>query len=118
MNMELDLAEPGLCCPEPSMAPPTVEKKFYPTLHLSHETEYEFPDDGEMTVVFHKVSSTESETNGKKRYSCTLEVRKITDMEAVKKSKTSNREAEDALDALMKEKRAGKASEYGAEDED
>lgn len=92
------------------------KKKHYPTLRIEGDEKLELPEEGTMTVHFHKVASESSERDGKKHYSCTLEVKhilsvKADDYEDDAPTKKSSRGAEEALDALMKE-RMEKKGEY------
>lgn len=85
------------------------KKKHYPTLRIEGDEKVELPEEGTMTVHFCKVASESSERDGKKHYSCTLEVKhilrvKADDYEDDAPTKKSSRGAEDALDALMKER--------------
>lgn len=51
--------------------------KYYPTLHLDWDNEYDLPDSGTMEVTFNKTSESKSTHNGKTRYSVTLEIKSI-----------------------------------------
>jgi hypothetical protein len=101
-TVKIDLAEKGPCC-----APPQTmeDKKYYPTIHISGDKEIDFPHDGKMTVVFHKTNSSVSEHDGKKHYSCTLEIREIVEMDSAEAESEgpSYKDAEKSLDALMAE---------------
>ena len=104
--VKIDLSENnGPCCPE-TMPMAKAPEKYYPTIHIVKDEKVAFPHDGKMTVTFHKVSSTESDRGGKKRYECTLEIREIVELETEKGSKPSYKESENALDALMAEKKS------------
>jgi hypothetical protein len=75
----------------------------YPTFHYESKKKVDFPEEGEMTIKFKKVRSEHSSSDRGERYSCTIEVREIVDMEGEKinePKKSSAREAEDALDAI------------------
>lgn len=95
----------------PSAAP--ENKKHYPTLRIEGDEKLELPEEGTMTVHFCKIASESSERNGKKHYSCTVEVKhilgvKADDYEDDAPTKKSSRGAEDALDALMAAHQASK----------
>lgn len=110
--IKIDLGEKG---PELSVAPPSGEapKKYYPTVTITKEDDH-FPKDGKMVVTFHKVESREHERDGKPQYSCTLELREITGLDAEKDEKESApsyKKTEDALDSIMAEKKKAKETE-------
>lgn len=84
-------------------------KKRYPTFTYEGDEEMELPKEGKMTVHFCKVASSESERNGKKHYSCTVEVKHILDVDAEDyeddaPTKSYNKDSENALDELMEKK--------------
>jgi len=65
----------------PEVVKATSKEKYYPSFHYSGEEELDLPDEGEMTVRFRVVERTESERNGKKTCSYTIEVQSIEDVE-------------------------------------
>lgn len=84
-------------------------KKHYPTFTYEGDEKMELPEEGKMTVHYCKVASTESERNGKKHYSCTVEVKHILDVdggdyEDEAPTKSYNKDSENALDELMDKK--------------
>lgn len=106
-QLNFDLAEKseGPCC----CGPVTSEtRKYYPSFHHSGEKKLDIPDEGVMTIRYKKVSSSmsESERDGK-RYSCCIEAHEIVsvDGEEVEAPSKRSRDAEDALDKLMDEKK-------------
>jgi hypothetical protein len=110
MKLNIDLEEKGLT------ASPTIsesKKKYYPTIHFSEDSPPEFPEEGEMTVKYKKVSSTTRETDGKKVYECTLEIQELISAEGSDEGEDesptkSYDEAGDALDKLAAEKSKSK----------
>lgn len=80
-------------------------KKHYPAFHYDGTEDIGLPDEGTMEIKFVKTASSVSESDGKKRYSCTVEVREILEVEGEEKdaapTKSYSRDSEDALDALM-----------------
>lgn len=86
-----------------------MKEKFYPTLHLEWEDEYDLPKSGTMKVTFNRTSKTTTTHNGKTRYNVTLEIKTIE--EASKKSGKDEDDAPeheeestgDRLDKLAKE---------------
>lgn len=106
-SKNVDLALPHFSGePYPVSAPDRGPE--YPTLHLEFagEDAVEFPKDGTVTFKYHLASETESDRDGKKRCSYTLEVRKLTDLKGEKDIRPSKRDTstEENLDKLMKEK--------------
>lgn len=78
------------------------DETMYPSFHFEGKEKPEIPHEGTMTIRYKKTSSSMSESKSGKRYSCSVEVRKIvsaesSDPEAPTKS---NRETEDALDKI------------------
>lgn len=87
----------------------------YPTFHVETDKEIPFPHEGEMTIKFKKVSSSMSEReDGKTRYSCSIEVQKITELYPEKSDEDREPKTEEALDKLAKmvseARKAGKSS--------
>ena len=81
------------------------EDVHYPTFHVESKKKIDFPEEGEMTIKFKKIRSEHSTGERGERYSCTIEVRGIVDMEADENpepKKSGSREAEDALDAIAR----------------
>ncbi len=107
MKLNLDLGSKGPTCCGPSE--PDADKKYYPSLHIDEENPVDLPKSGTMVVEFRKTGSSESEYDGKSKYSCTLEIRKIvsvdsSDAEAPAKSYgTETGSALDKLRALAKQ---------------
>lgn len=80
-----------------------MSEEHYPSFHYEGEQDLGLPDEGEMTVKFRKTSSSTSERDGHKRYSCTVEVKKILNVEGEKDDSPTKRDTsgDDALDAIM-----------------
>jgi hypothetical protein len=106
-SKSIDLALPGYSGESPVSAP-TDRPPDYPTLHLEFtgDDAVDFPKDGKVEFEYHLSSETESDRNGKKRCSYTLEIRKLLDVEGEKDIRPSKTDtsAGDALDKLMKAK--------------
>lgn len=88
-------------------AMPEPPKKYYPTIHVSGKENHDFPSEGTMEVTFKKVrEEVSTDEEGNTRYSCTLEIQSIDEIEGEDESgdmpKNHGREAEDALDALAR----------------
>lgn len=74
---------------------------YYPTLHVTSEDELELPREGEMVIRFRKVASEMSEDKeGKKRYSCTIEVQKIVGLYPEKDELKREPKTSDVLDEI------------------
>lgn len=74
----------------------------YPTLYLDSDQVMDLPDDGTMTIRFHKTSETVTDREGKKTQCCTLEVREILSTKGEAGSKSAENPG-DRLDALRAE---------------
>lgn len=105
MKMNVDLGMKGFG----SIAPMKVSEPddvCYPEFHYCGDSELELPDEGVMEIKFRKVSEEERvDREGNKRFSCTVEVRKIlkVDGEDVKAPATSGEggKTEAALDKIL-----------------
>lgn len=84
------------------------EDEHYPEFHYSGKEKLDIPHEGVMTIRYKKTSSTmnDNERSGK-TYSCSVEVREVISVESddPEAPTKSNRETEDALDALVAEKK-------------
>ena len=80
------------------------EKEHFFSFHYEGSESLDLPHEGEMTVRFKKTGSSHSESNGKDRYSCTIEVRDILKVkgEDVEAPTRRGNETEEALDSLAK----------------
>jgi hypothetical protein len=82
-------------------APATIDsdEPHYPTLYIDYEGGEltSLPDSGEMTVKFRVNSRTESERDGKKSCSLSLDIKRIL---SVKASETPRKSREDELDEM------------------
>lgn len=85
------------------MGPMEVSEEHYPSFHYEGPEDLGLPDEGVMKIHFCKTASGMTERDDKKRYSCTVEVKKILDVEAEKDDSPTKRDrsSEDALDAIM-----------------
>lgn len=88
-------------------------KKYYPTLYLDWDSDYELPESGEMTIKFRKNSeTTRKDSDGKTSQNVSLDILSIESVEEgeddSEDAKVSNRG--DELDKLAKK---GKYSEEG-----
>jgi hypothetical protein len=99
--INLDESSPE-CAPCQTSGP----RKYYPTLHLSWKDKYELPEDGTLTVKFHKRRETNTESDDGDSQSVELEILSI---ESVKEDKNpepkkSDRDlASEALDSYAEE---------------
>lgn len=78
--------------------------KHYPTFHYEGPEDLGLPDGGTLEIKFVKTGSSISESDGKKRYSCTVEVREILEVEGEEveaPTKSYSKGSDEALDALM-----------------
>ena len=103
---------------EMGMAQPSKsdeKKKMYPSFHYEGTEPLDLPESGEMTIRFTKKAEEKRKTeDGKTRYSCTVEVNEIVDMDGEDSeapAKGGNKESEDALDRLALEKSKKKSDE-------
>ncbi len=107
VSIDLGSGGPECCTDSPLKSEPS---KYYPTVHYNGDKPLNLPDEGEITVTFRKVSeSTSKNSDGKKSYSCTLEIREITEIEAEENeveapAKNLSSEAGDSLDRLRNER--------------
>jgi hypothetical protein len=101
----------------PSLASePSKDKKHYPSFHIEGKESLDLPESGEMTIAFKRTNETRSvNEDGEKRYSCTIEVTKILDMEEEADEAPahgSDKSVSDILDGLMKaHEKAGNSSD-------
>ena len=112
--IKIDLGEKGPETVAAAEIKSEEPRKYYPTIHITREEKIPFPKHGKMTVTFHKIESSMSERDGKPRYSCTLELREIEELEIEKDEKESApsyKKTEDALDSIMAEKKKAKETE-------
>lgn len=100
--------------------PVGVSEEHYPSFHYEGGKDLGLPDEGVMKIHFCKTSSSVSERDGNKRYSCTVEVKKILDVEAEKDDSPTKRDRsnEDALDAIMEAVMKKKKKRGNDEEED
>lgn len=81
-------------------------RKHYPTLHLHWKEKYDLPEDGTMTVKFHKSRETNTESDDGDNQSVELEILSIESVKADKgdaPKKSDRDEAADALDSYAAE---------------
>lgn len=110
----------GMCSPM-SSSQDEKNKKYYPSFTYSGDEKMPLPEGGDMTIEYRKIRSSEStNSDGKKRYECTIEIRRIESVEenenASPPASNKSKDTEDALDALVaariKSKSKDKTSEY------
>lgn len=78
--------------------------KHYPTLNLHWKKSYDLPEDGVLTVKYHKRKEINVESDDGDSQSVELEILTIENVKAEKGEKKSPRkEAEEALDAAMED---------------
>ncbi len=111
LKFDLGMKWDSPCC-APSCCSDTKEPEaHYPSFNYEGKEKLDVPDEGVMTVRYKKTHSSMSENDKSgKRYSCCIEVREVigVDGEEVEAPSKRNTEAEDALDALMSEKKSKK----------
>lgn len=75
----------------------------YPSFHYEGEAELGIPEKGKMTVEYETVSESSSKgRDGKERYACTVEIRKILAVEGeVEQPTKRDTSTSDALDKLV-----------------
>jgi hypothetical protein len=62
---------------KPTLSEPL--KGYYPTFRIESSSDYEFPKSGSMTIDFKKIGEeSRTDSDGKERNSCTIEVHRIT----------------------------------------
>ncbi len=107
-SIDLGQTYGDMCCPSPMKMDSKEETKHFPSFTYDGEEELGLPKEGIMEVSFRVVRETRSEnSDGKKNYSCTVELRSIIDFEGEEEMEApakSDMTVSDALDALMKEK--------------
>lgn len=109
MKLNIELGE-KISEPSTATMSSSKDKMYYPELHLTSDEELDIPETGTMVIQYKKVGY--SSRNGK--HTCDLEVHKVISADETKgPSAPSKRDksAEEALDALAKEKSANKAEE-------
>jgi hypothetical protein len=79
-----------------SVKKPGKKEKYYPSLYLDWDDDYELPESGVMEVRFKKRSETNRLQDGKTSQSVEIEIREILDVE----SENSEAEEESGSDAL------------------
>lgn len=78
------------------------DEVYYPVAHIDGSKDLDLPDAGLITFKFRKIRSEKSVSNGETRYSCTLELRKIKDVEAYEEGPRKDDRSEH-LDKLAEE---------------
>lgn len=81
-------------------------RKNYPCLNLHWDTSYDLPEDGTMTVKFHKKRQTDTEGDEGTSQSVELEIITIESVKATKPDEAVKKDrdvASDALDAALEE---------------
>lgn len=96
--------------------PPAGVREYFPSVTLRETGGLKLPDEGEITLAFKKVRSEEEIRDGKKTYSCTIELHAIVDVEdteIAKPASNKNKDSGDALDSLRNEKlKADESEDY------
>lgn len=116
MKLNIKLGEkPGLSMP---IGPNEKEQEvYYPEFNFREDSKPEFPEEGVMEIRYRKVRSS-YDKKSKKPYSCTIEVMEIIEAEGDEEDEAPTKKdtsAEDALDALAREKMKGKKNEEDGE---
>lgn len=112
MKINKDLAIPAPSVKGIGIVSEGPSEDRYPEVHLETKEGLGLPKSGTITFRY----DTESETSRKGSYSCTLSLRSVVSADGEKDARPSKRDtsAEDALDALAKEK--SKAKEEPADE--
>lgn len=84
-------------------------RPYYPCLHLHWDEQYDLPEDGTMTVKFHKRRETNTESDDGDSQSVELEILSIESVEAGEADEPEKSDREKASEAL--DKYAEEASE-------
>jgi hypothetical protein len=99
----IDLGKPMSGTPMATNPEPSDKKeKYYPTLYLDWDEDYELPKEGVMEVRFKKRSETNRTSDGKTTQSVELEVCEILDVESDEEEATEE-SGGDAIDRLRNE---------------
>lgn len=100
----------GMSYDNPGPVSTDSSKQHYPSFHYEGDESLDLPHEGTMTIRFKKPSSSVSERDGKKHYSCTVEVLSIEDVDAEEDESPTRKhnDSEEALDSLMSERMKGK----------
>lgn len=85
------------------LKPDTTPLKHYPSIHYEGPEDLNIPKEGEMTVKYKIVETSESERNGKKTYRCTIDILSIEDAEGDEEDAPSKSydDASSALDKIV-----------------
>lgn len=85
------------------LSPAATPNKHYPSIHYEGAKDLNIPKEGEMTVKYKVVETSESERNGKKTYRCTIDILSIEDTEGDNGDLPSKSydEASSALDKIV-----------------
>lgn len=88
--------------------------RHYPSFHYEGEESLDLPHEGTMTIRFKKPSSSVSERDGKKHYSCTVEVLSIEKVKGEEDDSPTRKHnsSEEELDKLMSERMKSKKKDY------
>jgi hypothetical protein len=99
----IDLGKPmgGQIATE-SPKPSKKKEKYYPSLYLDWDDDYELPRSGVMEVRFKKRSETNRTSDGKTTQSVEIEIMEILDVEA-DEAKSEQESGEKALDRYRSE---------------
>ena len=112
--MEIDLAMK----PHGSPVEFNPEEPHYPHTHLESHEPLDLPENGTITFHYKKTGSSMSERDGKKHYSCELELHVVLDAKAddehPEEEKSDSKKTSDALDehARNYEKKMSKKGAY------
>lgn len=94
----IDLAEKRDIYPEPASIGGSSEP-YYPSIYLEGKEEgVDIPDEGYALVKYKVVSKTTSESDGKKRHSCSIEFHEFTPKKGKGKANTEKEEGDDSSD--------------------
>jgi len=107
MDKSIDLGQSyEACCPSPMKE--GEKTKHYPSFHYEGDTSLDLPKEGSMEISYKVTSEANSENrDGKKHYSCTIEVISIDEVESedeedISPAHGADKSVSDLLDGLMK----------------
>ena len=99
--MSIDLASSSYsepCC----VSSQSEDRKYYPNFHYEGDKELDLPEEGTMVIKFKRTSRSESERDGKTRYSMSVDVCSIESVDGneIEKPAESYDDASSALDKI------------------
>lgn len=86
----------------PEVSKPEKGRKYYPSLYLTWDEDYELPDSGTMTITFEKKSESNTKRDGEKSQSVEIEVHSIESVEEGEPDDAEPKSRDDDFDKLAK----------------